>query len=330
MMDESFWNDSKNAKSIINENNQLNQLINTYKETSKQTNFVKETLDELKIQYDFDLHSMLEDEYHKALKMVSDFEVFILLNGPFDANAAFIEFHPGAGGTESQDWAEMLYGMYVKFCENNNYKVEVLDYTIGDEAGIKSVTIKVSGDNAYGMFKSEKGVHRLVRISPFDSSKRRHTSFASVDVSPVFEDIGDVTILDEDIRTDTYRASGAGGQHINKTDSAVRITHIPTGIVVSCQTERSQIQNRERCMNMLKSKLYQLEMEKKQKELQEIKGEQKLIEWGSQIRSYVFCPYNLVKDHRTNYETSDVEGVMNGDIKDFIYAYLKMGVKQND
>lgn len=330
MMDESFWNDSKNAKSIINENNQLNQLINTYKETSKQTNFVKETLDELKIQYDFDMHSMLEDEYHKALKMVSDFEVFILLNGPFDANAAFIEFHPGAGGTESQDWAEMLYGMYVKFCENNNYKVEVLDYTIGDEAGIKSVTIKVSGDNAYGMFKSEKGVHRLVRISPFDSSKRRHTSFASVDVSPVFEDIGDVTILDEDIRIDTYRASGAGGQHINKTDSAVRITHIPTGIVVSCQTERSQIQNRERCMNMLKSKLYQLEMEKKQKELQEIKGEQKLIEWGSQIRSYVFCPYNLVKDHRTNYETSDVEGVMNGDIKDFIYAYLKMGVKQND
>ena len=330
MIDESFWNDSKNAKSIINENNQLNQLINTYKETSKQTNFVKETLDELKIQYDFDMHSMLEDEYHKALKMVSDFEVFILLNGPFDANAAFIEFHPGAGGTESQDWAEMLYGMYVKFCENNNYKVEVLDYTIGDEAGIKSVTIKVSGDNAYGMFKSEKGVHRLVRISPFDSSKRRHTSFASVDVSPVFEDIGDVTILDEDIRIDTYRASGAGGQHINKTDSAVRITHIPTGIVVSCQTERSQIQNRERCMNMLKSKLYQLEMEKKQKELQEIKGEQKLIEWGSQIRSYVFCPYNLVKDHRTNYETSDVEGVMNGDIKDFIYAYLKMGVKQND
>lgn len=330
MMDESFWNDSKNAKSIINENNQLNQLINTYKETSKQTNFVKETLDELKIQYDFDMHSMLEDEYHKALKMVSDFEVFILLNGPFDANAAFIEFHPGAGGTESQDWAEMLYGMYVKFCENNNYKVEVLDYTIGDEAGIKSVTIKVSGDNAYGMFKSEKGVHRLVRISPFDSSKRRHTSFASVDVSPVFEDIGDVTILDEDIRIDTYRASGAGGQHINKTDSAVRITHIPTGIVVSCQTERSQIQNRERCMNMLKSKLYQLEMEKKQKELQEIKGEQKLIEWGSQIRSYVFCPYNLVKDHRTNYETSDVEGVMNGEIKDFIYAYLKMGVKQND
>lgn len=330
MMDESFWNDSKNAKTIINENNQLNQLINTYKETSKQTNFVKETLDELKIQYDFDMHSMLEDEYHKALKMVSDFEVFILLNGPFDANAAFIEFHPGAGGTESQDWAEMLYGMYVKFCENNNYKVEVLDYTIGDEAGIKSVTIKVSGDNAYGMFKSEKGVHRLVRISPFDSSKRRHTSFASVDVSPVFEDIGDVTILDEDIRIDTYRASGAGGQHINKTDSAVRITHIPTGIVVSCQTERSQIQNRERCMNMLKSKLYQLEMEKKQKELQEIKGEQKLIEWGSQIRSYVFCPYNLVKDHRTNYETSDVEGVMNGDIKDFIYAYLKMGVKQND
>lgn len=169
-----------------------------------------------------------------------------------------------------------------------------------------------------------------MRISPFDSSKRRHTSFASVDVSPVFEDIGDVTILDEDIRIDTYRASGAGGQHINKTDSAVRITHIPTGIVVSCQTERSQIQNRERCMNMLKSKLYQLEMEKKQKELQEIKGEQKLIEWGSQIRSYVFCPYNLVKDHRTNYETSDVEGVMNGDIKDFIYAYLKMGVKQND
>lgn len=327
MMEESFWNDPQNAKNIINENNQLNKLINTYKETSKQIQLVKETLDELKVQYDFDLHSMLEDEYLKALKMIGDFEVFILLNGPFDNNAAFIEFHPGAGGTESQDWAEMLYGMYVKFCENNNYKVEVLDYTIGDEAGIKSVTIKVSGENAYGMFKSEKGVHRLVRISPFDSSKRRHTSFASVDVSPVFEDITDVEILDEDIRVDTFRASGAGGQHINKTDSAVRITHIPTGIVVSCQTERSQIQNRERCMNMLKSKLYQVEIEKKQKELQDIKGEQKLIEWGSQIRSYVFCPYNMVKDHRSGYETSDVDGVMNGDIKDFIYAYLKMGVK---
>lgn len=327
MEDASFWNDQKEAKVVIQENNQLNKLINTYKETSKQTNFVKETLDELKVQYDFDMHQILEEEYLKALKLVSDFEVFILLNGPFDANAAYLEFHPGAGGTESQDWAEMLYGMYVKFCETNNYKVEVLDYLVGDEAGIKSVTIKVSGENAYGMLKSEKGVHRLVRISPFDSSKRRHTSFASVDVSPVFESIGDIEILDEDLRIDTYRSSGAGGQHINKTDSAVRITHNPTGIVVSCQTERSQIQNKERCMEMLKSKLYQLEIEKKQKELNDIKGEQKLIEWGSQIRSYVFCPYNLVKDHRSNYETSDVEGVMNGDIKNFIYAYLKMGVK---
>ncbi len=327
MMEATFWENPKSAKNIINENNQLNKLIETYKETSKQIQFVVDTLDELKIQYDFEMHEMIEEEYFKALKMVGDFEVFILLNGSFDSNDAYIEFHPGAGGTESQDWAEMLYGMYVKFCENNNYKVEVLDYMVGEEAGVKSVTIRVSGENAYGMFKSEKGVHRLIRISPFDSSKRRHTSFASVDVSPVFDEIGEIEILDEDIRVDTYRASGAGGQHINKTDSAVRITHIPTGIVVSCQTERSQIQNRERCMDMLRSKLYQYELEKKQKELKDIKGEQKLIEWGSQIRSYIFCPYNLVKDHRTNYETSDVEGVMNGDIKDFIYAYLKMGVR---
>ncbi len=326
MLADDFWSDQKNASKIINECNELKENLKTYEKLVSDLEEISLVL-ELE---DEELYLVVEDNINNLEKHLKMFENELLLNGEFDKKNAILELHPGAGGTESQDWALMLYRMYKRYAERHNFKFELIDYQEGNEAGIKSVTFSIIGKNAYGMLKGEGGVHRLVRISPFDSSKRRHTSFASVDVSPVFEDIGDVTILDEDIRIDTYRASGAGGQHINKTDSAVRITHIPTGIVVSCQTERSQIQNRERCMNMLKSKLYQLEMEKKQKELQEIKGEQKLIEWGSQIRSYVFCPYNLVKDHLTNYETSDVEGVMNGDIKDFIYAYLKMGVKQND
>ena len=251
----------------------------------------------------------------------------VLLSHPYDKNNAILELHPGAGGTESQDWASMLYRMYCRWAERKGYKVTLLDYQEGEEAGIKSVSILIEGDMAYGYLKAEKGVHRLVRISPFDSSGRRHTSFASLDVMPQFSDEIEITIDERDLDVVTMRASGAGGQHINKTDSAVRMTHKPTGIVVSCQTERSQIQNRERCMNMLKSKLYQRMIEEQEAKLAAIRGEQKNIEWGSQIRSYVFCPYTMVKDHRTGYEMGSVQNVMDGDLDGFIFSYLKSQIQ---
>ena len=241
---------------------------------------------------------------------------------------AIVEIHPGAGGTESQDWAEMLYRMYQRYCSSKDFKIEVLDYLDGDVAGIKSVTFLVKGKYAYGHLKAEKGVHRLVRISPFDSSKRRHTSFASIDVIPELDDTIEIDIKPEDLRIDTYRASGAGGQHINKTDSAVRITHIPTGTVVTCQSQRSQIQNREQAMMMLKSKLFALMEEKQAKELKEIQGEQKEIAWGSQIRSYVLHPYSLVKDNRSLYESNNPKDVLDGNLDDFIYAYLKSRIQE--
>ena len=247
----------------------------------------------------------------------------MLLSHEYDHLNAIVEIHPGAGGTESQDWAEMLFRMYQRFCNKNDFKVEVLDYLDGEEAGLKSVTFLVKGYNAYGYLKSEKGVHRLVRISPFDSNARRHTSFASVDVMPEFNNDVEIEVRNEDLRIDTYRSSGAGGQHINTTDSAVRITHIPTGIVVTCQSQRSQIKNREQAMVMLKSKLYQKQIEEQQNKLKEIKGEQLENGWGSQIRSYVMHPYSLVKDTRTGYETSQVDRVLDGDLFDFIYAYLR-------
>ena len=232
--------------------------------------------------------------------------------------------HPGAGGTESQDWVEMLYRMYTRWAEKHNFVVKELDYLEGDEAGIKSVTFLVQGEYAYGYLKGEMGVHRLIRISPFDSGGRRHTSFASVEVLPEIEDDIEIEINPDDLRIDTYRASGAGGQHINKTSSAVRITHIPTNTVVACQSERSQIQNRETAMKMLKSKLFDLKEKERQKNIADLKGEQKDIAWGSQIRSYIFCPYTLVKDHRTNYEMGNITAVMDGDLDGFINAYLKM------
>ena len=266
---------------------------------------------------------VLENEYLNFKKEVDDFEIKLLLKEPYDSNNAILEFHPGAGGVDSQDWAEMLFRMYVRYAERKNLKVDILDYQSGEEAGIKSVTMLVKGENAYGFLKSEKGVHRLVRISPFDSAKKRHTSFSSVDVTPEYNDLDEVVINDDEIRVDTYRSSGAGGQYINKTDSAVRITHLPTGIVVSCQTQRSQIQNKEVCLNMLKSKLYQKQVEEKEMELAKLKGENTFNGWGSQIRSYVFCPYLMVKDHRTNYSTSDLDDVMDGNIDAFIYEYLK-------
>ena len=261
-------------------------------------------------------------------KTIDKLEIENLLSGKHDKDNAIITIHPGAGGTESQDWAEMLYRMYSMWCEKNGYKLEELDYLEGDGAGIKSVTFSVTGPNAYGYLKSESGVHRLVRISPFDSAGRRHTSFAAVEVIPEVADDVNIEINPEDLKIDTYRSSGAGGQHVNKTESAIRITHIPTNIVVSCQTQRSQIQNRDKAMKMLMSKLLELKEKENKERIEDLKGVQREIAWGSQIRSYVFCPYTLVKDHRTNYETGNVEAVMNGEINGFIDAYLKKAMKE--
>ncbi len=261
-------------------------------------------------------------------KKIDALEIQNLLSGPHDGANAIVTIHPGAGGTEAQDWAEMLYRMYSMWAEKNGYKLEELDYLEGDGAGLKSVTFSVSGNYSYGYLKGESGVHRLVRISPFDAAGRRHTSFASVEVIPEIDDTVSVEINPEDLRVDTYRSSGAGGQHINKTESAIRITHIPTNIVVSCQTQRSQIQNRETAMKMLISKLMELKERENKEKIEDLKGIQREIAWGSQIRSYVFCPYTMVKDHRTSFETGNVEAVMNGEISDFIDEYLKSLIQE--
>ncbi len=257
-----------------------------------------------------------EDKVEKA-------KIQTLLSGKYDSFDAIVTLHAGAGGTEACDWTDMLYRMYKMYCDKNGFKIKVLDALDGDGAGIKSITFEVDGENAYGFLKCEKGVHRLVRISPFDANARRHTSFASVEVMPKIEEKPDIEIRPEDLKVDTYRSSGAGGQHVNKTESAIRITHIPTGIVVACQNERSQVQNREMAMQMLYSKLVELEEEKEMQEMAKVRGEIKKIEWGSQIRSYVFCPYTLVKDHRTGYEDSNIASVMDGNIQGFINEYLK-------
>ncbi|MFY9526525.1 MAG: peptide chain release factor 2, partial [Limnochordia bacterium] len=274
----------------------------------------------------------LQAELSSALpsleRAVEELELTSLLSGEYDGNNAILTIHPGAGGTESQDWASMLYRMYTRWAEDRGYQVEVLNYQPGDEAGLKDVTLLISGENSYGYLKAEKGVHRLVRISPFDSSGRRHTSFASVEVLPEIENDVDVDINPEDIRIDTYRASGAGGQHVNKTDSAVRITHLPTGIVVQCQSERSQHSNREAAFKILRARLLERQLEEQRSKLESLKGQQREIAWGNQIRSYVFCPYTMVKDHRTDLETGDVEGVMDGNLDPFIEAYLKRKEKE--
>jgi peptide chain release factor 2 len=277
----------------------------------------------LEEEMDEDTAAELFEELSALTKDISDLRLKALLKGEFDSNGAILSLHAGAGGTEAQDWVEMLYRMYTRWCERKKYTIKVFDYLAGDEAGVKSVTFGVQGLNAYGYLKAEKGVHRLVRISPFDANARRHTSFASLDVMPDIEDDDtDIEINPEDIRVDTYRSSGAGGQHVNKTDSAIRITHLATGIVVQCQNERSQIQNRETAMRMLKSKLIERHEAEKMQEMLEIKGELKKIEWGSQIRSYVFHPYTLVKDHRTGMEAGNITAVMDGEIDAFINAYL--------
>ncbi len=269
------------------------------------------------------LYSELNALTLKLAKEIENARLETLLSGKYDSYNAILTLHAGAGGTEAMDWTQMLYRMYSMYAEKNGYKVKVLDVLDGEEAGLKSISFLISGENAYGYLKAEKGVHRLVRISPFDANARRHTSFASLEVMPEIEEAPDINIRPEDLKIDTYRSSGAGGQHVNKTESAIRITHIPTGIIVACQTERSQIQNRETAMKMLYSKLVEKQELEEQEKLASIRGDVKKIEWGSQIRSYVFCPYTLVKDHRTGFETSDVEGVMNGDIQDFINEYLK-------
>jgi len=274
-----------------------------------------------------------EEEVKKELNtfsnLLKEFELKLILNGDNDSNDAIITIHPGAGGTESQDWAEMLYRMYSMWAESKGFKFNVIDFQNGDEAGLKDCTVEISGDYAYGLLQSEIGIHRLVRISPFDSNSRRHTSFASVSVSPAVNEDIDIEINQKDLRVDTFRSSGAGGQHVNKTDSAIRITHIPSGIVTQCQTQRSQHKNKEQALKVLKSKLFQLEMEKQLLNKKELEGEKKDIGWGSQIRSYVFHPYNMIKDHRTKHEVGNIKSVMDGNIDDFIYSYLLDKMEKN-
>ncbi|PYF07651.1 peptide chain release factor 2 [Ureibacillus chungkukjangi] len=323
-----FWNDQNGAQTVINEANGLKAIVNEFNELVETQENLEMTLELLKEEPDEELQEELGTEIEDFGRKMDGFELQMLLSEPYDKNNAILELHPGAGGTESQDWGSMLLRMYTRWAEKHGFKVETMDYLPGDEAGIKSVTLLIQGHNAYGYLKAEKGVHRLVRISPFDSAGRRHTSFVSCDIMPEFNNEIEIDIRTEDLKIDTYRATGAGGQHINTTDSAVRITHTPTGVVVSCQAERSQIKNREKAMNMLKAKLYQLEIEKQQAELDAIRGEQKEIGWGSQIRSYVFHPYSMVKDHRTNFETGNVQGVMDGDLDDFINAYLRSRIGQ--
>ena len=309
-LDPNFWNDSENAQKIIKEQNHHQSKIDKYDTIMKKVIDCEDLLSLMEMEDNYEFYFEFSAELDAVEKMTESFKLETLLNGEYDSHDAIFSIHAGAGGTEAQDWAGMLQRMYMRYCDKKGFKVEILDILKEEEAGIKSCTLLVSGDNAYGYLKGEKGVHRLVRISPFDSNKRRHTSFASVDVYPELDDETEVEIRDEDLKVDTYRSSGAGGQHVNTTDSAVRITHIPTGIVVQCQNERSQIQNREKAMNMLKAKLIALAEEEKKEKIEDLQGNYSQIAWGSQIRSYVFQPYTMVKDHRTGVEVGDVNRVM--------------------
>ena len=346
-----FWNDSANSGKILKQINNIKSKTENYKKIKENLQYILELNDlvyeEIKempagaellkssflldgeqenIKKDSDLYAEIKEVLEETESLennIEKLEISTLLSGKYDSNNAILTIHPGAGGTEAQDWAEMLYRMYTRWASQNGYDIKELDYLDGEEAGLKSVTFLVSGEYTYGYLKGEMGVHRLVRISPFDAGGRRHTSFASLEVLPeIAEDI-EIDINPDDLRVDTYRSSGAGGQHINKTSSAIRITHIPTNIVVTCQSERSQIQNRETAMKMLKSKLLNLKEKENKEKIEDLKGVQMDIAWGSQIRSYVFCPYTLVKDHRTNYETGNVQAVMDGDLNGFIDSYLK-------
>ena len=324
-----FWDDQNNAKTICRRLSSLQNKIENYEKSKSAYKDIVEMLSETK-ESDADMLDLIGEAEDELASSCESIRHQLLFSGKYDSLNCTIEIHPGAGGTEAQDWANMLLRMYQRYAASHDLKFEIEDYEPGEEAGVKSVSIRIQGKNAFGLLKSENGVHRLVRISPFDSAKRRHTSFASVEVIPEIDQSIEVDINPDDLRIDVYRSSGAGGQHINKTSSAVRITHLPTGIVTSSQAQRSQLQNRETAMNMLRAKLFQLEEEKKRKQTEELKGNQKEIGFGSQIRSYVFHPYNMVKDHRTNFESSDVNGVMDGKLDNFIYAYLQWLLSQKN
>ena len=323
MSDPDFWNDPDSARDISQEATQLKDAVEGYKklvtDIEEAKLMLEMAIDEEDTSMEGELTTMVEQLTHE----VEHREVLLLLSGEYDKNNAILTFHAGAGGTEAQDWCSMLIRMYLRWAEKQGYSISLMDEQVGDEAGIKSATFLIKGENAFGYMKSEKGVHRLVRISPFDSATRRHTSFCAVDVMPEIDETVEINLDMKDVQVDTYRASGAGGQHINKTDSAVRMTHAPTGIVVQCQSERSQIQNREQCLKLLRAKLFELELEKQAELKEQLGGTYQAIEWGSQIRSYVFHPYNMVKDHRTSVETGNVQAVMDGNLDQFMEGFLK-------
>lgn len=320
---EDFWNDSKKSNKVISELNDIKEKVHTINKINQGYQDILDAYEMYSLEENSETLEFLEELIISFDELVEETTIKVILNDKYDDNDAILEIHPGAGGTESMDWASMLFRMYQRFAINQGFGFKVLDYLAGEEAGIKSVTVSVTGKNVYGLLKGERGVHRLVRISPFDTNKRRHTSFASIDVSPVIKNVDEIKINEQDLRIDTFCSSGPGGQGVNTTYSAVRITHKPTGIVVNCQNERSQIQNKEQAMLVLHSKLMELEIQKQEEELAKIKGGSSQIAFGSQIRSYVFCPYTLVKDHRSNYENGNVNAVMDGDLIGFINAYLK-------
>ena len=320
---EGFWDDLENSQKVLKETSKLKNKVSAYEGLCGDFDDTLTLIEMADEEGDESLISEVTESVDRVLKTIEDMRMSTLLSGEYDGKNAILTFHAGAGGTEAQDWAEMLFRMYNHWADAHGFQAKTIDYLDGEEAGLKSAVLLIEGENAYGYMKSEAGVHRLVRVSPFDSSGRRHTSFASLEVMPEIDDNMDVEIKDEDLKVDTYRSSGAGGQHINKTDSAVRITHIPTGIVVACQNERSQHQNREMAMKMLKSKLIEIKEREHLEKIEDIKGVQKEIGWGSQIRSYVFMPYTMVKDHRTGFEMGNINAVMDGDLDGFINAYLK-------
>ena len=329
MNEPNFWDDKNNSEKVINTLNSIKSKIDKTKEIKEKIETNLEMLDMIKEEYDEEIKTLLIDDIEKLNQKIEELEIQLLLNNEYDKNDAILEIHPGAGGTESCDWANMLKRMYLRWFEKKGFKYEIIDELPNEEAGIKSFTVIVKGENAYGYLKNEKGVHRLIRISPFDSGGRRHTSFAAILVTPYFNQNVDIDIKDTDLRIDIYRSSGHGGQGVNTTDSAVRITHLPTKIVVTCQNERSQIKNKETALQVLKNKLYQIKLEEQKNKINDINGNQMDINFGSQIRTYTMCPYSLVKDHRTNTEEVNVDKVLDGEIDKFIYDNLKEGMKND-